>query len=621
MCVFALAALVSADEPAARVGGAVAAGTRERWRECALTFRPSSGDAAAQPAPCRIDASGKWHAEVPAGVALDLRLQLRGFAPLYWFASVFSARGENDLGVQRLQRGGSVSGYVRSESGAPLEGADVAAIPVAPSGEDARVRSLHAKSDKRGFFQIPALAEGTWHLESAMAGRGTADGGLVDIREGDETALDRPLVQRSLQAIDVYVTPAVDRGGNPWHLVLTKRLSPASRASRTAAEGDGGANGFWRAERLEPGEYTLVVRAKDGGIRKRETVLLDQGTRVVSLQLDDVAVRGKVSAGSSATAMQITFVDDDGATVPAAADEEGEYSVSLPHEGTWHVEVGSDKPRMRLFRLMKAEVKRRDGEEFARVDIELPAGRVAGTVTDASGKPSDAIVVVHRGHEMVAQVFAEGGTFDIAGVREGTAQIDARTPTSQSELLTIDVTEKTEVALVLRSQETMRGAVVTRDGNPIAGVILRAASSGFDGIASAVTGSSGKFELALPSTRAAITVIVLAPGHPIRMIQVPAGYSFAEPVRVVAAPIGGRLRVRFPGAPPWPVIRSSGEPVSLSLLLYPPNAAGYPGGLSDEGFAAEVEPGQYTVCIQRPAAACGTRTVVPGGDVLIDLEE
>src|SRR6185436_614590 len=55
--------------------------------------------------------------------------------------------------------------------------------------------------------------------------------------------------------------------------------------------------------------------------------------------------------------------------------------------------------------------------------------------------------------------------------------------------------------------------------------------------------------------------------------------------------------------------------VSLALLLYPRNAAGYPGGLSENGFAADVEPGEYLVCIQRPERRCGTAKIVPGGDV------
>jgi hypothetical protein len=523
--------------------------------------------------------------------------------------------------VRRLSRGGSISGYVRDGSGSPTEGADVTAVPIAPTGRDeVPARTQRAKSDKRGFFQVTALAEGTYHIVSKSTGRAVAEGGLVDVRDGEEHELGRPLVLLGLQAVEVYVMPPVDRAGHPWRLALKRRLSPTSRTSRTVAAGEAGTNGFWRAEELEPGEYTLSVLTVDGATRKLDTIRLDQGSRTVSITLDDVAVRGTVRSGSSRMAMRITFMDDQGAKVLADADENGEYELSLPHEGTWHVEVGSEKPRLRLFRLLKAEVKRRDGEEFARVDIDLPAGHVAGTVTDAAGKLTDAIVVIHRNNEMVAQTFAEGGTFDIAGVREGAAHIDARTPSSQSELQSIDITEKTDVDLVVRKRLMVRGTVVSREGHPIAGAILRAVSSGFDGLVSTVTGGSGKFEMSIPSTDRSITFLVLAPSHPIRMIQIPVGYSLAEPVRVVAAPIGGRLRIRFSGgAPPWPTIMKSGDTVSIDLLLYPPDASGYPGGLGKDGFDLQIEPGEYTVCVQRPERRCSTSVLEPGSEILLDL--
>jgi hypothetical protein len=620
LCLLVIAPIFAADAPAARIHGTLKTDTREQWRECVVTFHLSAGDGEAKTASCHVDAQGAWYADVPADVALDLKLQVRGFAPVYWFGTISRSNADNDLGTQRLQRGGSVSGYVRAPSGQPVEGAEVTAFPVAPGGEDVAVRSLRAKSDAHGFFQIAGAAYGTWHLQSKRAGLTTADGGLIDIKQDEETTLARPIVHLDLQSLDVYITPPVDRAGNPWHVTLDRRLTPTSRVSKTVAAGDGGTNGFWSAEKLEAGEYELAVGANDGGIRKRQTVRLERGTEVVPILMDDIAVRGKVTSGSTPVIARIVFSDDDGASVAAETDDDGEYTLSLPHEGVWHVELANGKTRLKLFRLLRAEVKRRDAEEFARVDIELPDGRVSGTVVDASGKPAEAIVVVRReSGDMLAQIFAEGGTFEIAGLPRGSAQIDARTPDTRSELLSIDIGAKTEVELTLRRQENVRGLVVTREGYPVAGAIVRALSSGFSSVESAVTGSSGRFEMSLPSTKAPITFLLLAPRSPIRMMQVPAGYSFAEPIRIVAAPVGGRLRVKFHGAPPWPTIRTSGDPVPLVFLLYPPDASGFPGGLTKEGFIADVEPGEYTVCAPMPFPVCGTQRVIPSGDALIDV--
>jgi len=88
------------------------------------------------------------------------------------------------------------------------------------------------------------------------------------------------------------------------------------------------------------------------------------------------------------------------------------------------------------------------------------------------------------------------------------------------------------------------------------------------------------------------------------------GYSLAEPIRIVMPSVGGRLRVLFSKKGPRPTIRKSGEPVALWLL------AADPSQLATGVFAEDVEPGEYTVCVEQQ---CESTVIAPSSEVLIDL--
>ncbi|HJQ38023.1 MAG TPA: carboxypeptidase-like regulatory domain-containing protein [Thermoanaerobaculia bacterium] len=240
----------------------------------------------------------------------------------------------------------------------------------------------------------------------------------------------------------------------------------------------------------------------------------------------------------------------------------------------------------------------------------LPAGRVSGTVLDASGNPTDAVVMVHRGSAVVAQALAKDGKFEIEGLREGAARIEAVTPHAQSEAVKVEVSEKTEVDLVLRARTRVRGWVSTTTGVAVPGASIHVVVPGFFSRAAAATRDRGTFRMTLPGTAVPMTFVVTAPRFPARIIQIPAGYSFDDPIRIVMPSVGGRLRVRFPGEGPMPWVRKSGDPVSLSLLETEPFV------VTKGTFAGDVEPGEYTVCIDE---RCQSAVIAPSSDVLIDL--
>jgi hypothetical protein len=590
-----------------------------------VAFRSSANEEkVAGSASAELTADGLFQTDIPAGIALDVKVTVPGAAPVYLWG-IKSAPGQAaSLGVIRPVTGGSISGFVVDVKRRPVAQASIVIAPVTPLGrgtENDTFRSYAAITNARGFFQITGIAAGSYHLSSKKRGYSTADAGLVEIHAGEEREIERPLVQADLQSVEIVITPPVDAKGQPWTVSLAQS-TPFSSAFNVTRKSGVPLTGIADLNALESGSYLIAVIDGGGNTRKSEPVVLDSGHQSIAIVIDDILVRGTVRAGKVTVASRLTFSDSSGAQIRATSAADGSYEISLPHDGKWHVEIAPTSVQLKLFRMKSVDIRRGEGELYVPLDIELPAGRLAADVVDSDGKPVDALVDVYRDGTPVAHGFAQTGHIDIFGVPEGAAQVDARTPKSQSELLPVDITDSSTIQLVVRSQRTLLGSVVTVDGLPVAGAILRARSSRFDGVPNAVSAPNGGFELKLPLTDGPVDLVVIAPGFPVRMITIPADYDMMNPARIVVAGIGGRLQVHLSrGAPPWPRIRKSGEAMSITLLFYPPGADGYPGGLTPNGIDVEIEPGTYTVCDPNAEKGCRTINIGNGTAAVIDFRK
>ena len=621
---------VNSDKPASiRIWrkGAIEGHLALDGKEMQVRLRSSSG--ASPPdnnldatAPCPVKRDHSFQCGVPAGVPLDLKISTQGTAPLYFFDVSVDAGRAAALGTLRPVAGGSLAGSVVDAKGRGLAEVTVELAPVTPMTERKdrdTFRSYSAKTSARGFFQIAGIASGVYHLTSRKAGYATADAGLVEIRASDNREVNRTLTQPELQSLEIVITPPADPAGKPWSISLTARRPFVDRFEGRPRK-PVPLSGIAQLTGLNTGQYLLDVADSAGNVRRTQMLELHEGLRSISIAIDDIVIRGRVTAGSDALLAHVTFWDSMGVRIGADADDTGAYNLSVPHDGKWYVEVKPTAIKyFTLFRVKTVEVRRPEGASHATVDIELPGGRLAADVVAANGAPSDGIVRVYHDGTPIAQAFAAAGHVDIFGIAEGAAQVDAQNPTSRSEFVSVDVTDSSTVRLVLQPKRRLQGSVVTMDNAPVAGAILRAASANVHGDGEAVSGPNGRFDMKIANGGGPIDLVVIAPGFSIRMITIPAGYDLTEPVSVVVAPTGGRLRIRIPGAPPWPVIRRGGAPLGLTMLFYPPGADGYPGGMTPNGFIAEMEPGPYTVCRSEALDRCRTVTVREGSEAMVDF--
>lgn len=169
--------------------------------------------------------------------------------------------------------------------------------------------------------------------------------------------------------------------------------------------------------------------------------------------------------------------------------------------------------------------------------------------------------------------------------------------------------EKTNGDVVVHPMK-VRGWAVTPDGQALPGAAVRAVAPGYYLLGYALTRNNGSFALSLPSNLTTATFVVVAPRLPARIIDVSVSYSLYTPIRIVVGTAGGRLRILFPKSSPMPTIRKSGDAIPLSLL------AEHPYELTKGAFAADIEPGDYTVCLE---SKCEPAAVTPRSNVLIDL--
>ena len=180
------------------------------------------------------------------------------------------------------------------------------------------------------------------------------------------------------------------------------------------------------------------------------------------------------------------------------------------------------------------------------VRIELPGGRVHGVVVAADGTKSAAVVHALRGVRMAAQQRTdESGHFDFVGLAPGTYQLDAQSlhgSTAQPVAVTIDDEESRELTLVTEPYVRLSGYVVTPDGRPASGAIIKYPVDGiqWDRIVADVR---GYFERDLPSGVKTAQLIVLTFAHPAKLLTSPVG---GGPIHIPLRGDGGVVRFRGP---------------------------------------------------------------------------
>ena len=569
--------------------------------------------------PCAIGEGRRFSCRVPS-TTLDIRLEAPGFAPFYLWETK-----PRDIGQVVLTRGASVSGWVLSEAG-KLDLRELAVklvgetyTPNDPDGAALALATQTAKPNARGFFQFTNVPPGSYTVVAEKRGLSSARVAGVAVQEAREHALDTPLAIRPLAEVEVFLAPALAPDGTPWTIELRQRV-PFTDYYKTIAREPASQTGEWRRAGVDAGRYELVVSDATGAQFGEQVVSAYPGMPPVTFAVSTVAIRGRVSVADKPVRGTLRFGGRAGESVTFRTDDDGAFAGHLAHEGKWMADIIVRDSEQRIV-VRDVEVRRRDGEEAARVDVVLPGGRIAGRVVDEQGNGIVAgLLVTHRGGFPYQGKSDEKGTFELLGVEETSMRIQAMTPEGESDAVEVVPSDEPQpLTLVVAARRKVEGWLTTAAGHPIAGAkVIHRVQAG--PTAPVPTAPNGRFRLEVSRATAALDLAIIAPGLPMKLTSVP--LSGARPsVHIVVGEVGGRLIVALPrgSSGSWPTLRQGTIEVPLTWLLQPAYSGGAPRNLMAEGLALDLEPGAYTVC--SPARRCTSVAVHAGSTVRVDASD
>ncbi|MEW6074461.1 MAG: carboxypeptidase-like regulatory domain-containing protein [Planctomycetota bacterium] len=426
--------------PARNAGGdswrAQADGVRPGTADLELVLAPEPHlagrviDAKGEPIPAfRVEASAKavlgFLAESRRAEfqAADGRFVLGGLSPGPWDVTVRAAgHGPSSTAAVDLPRApeaeelvfvllppATVEGVVVGPAGSGVEGATVT-IQTAPMQGMARLQGRlelpEARSDEAGAFRLEDLGEGTATL----------------VATHPDYAASAPVsVPAAAGAVVSGVTLALRRGGILTGEVYDRRGEPAAGATVILQDtslleptiATAGAEGTFRLEGLRPGTWSVtamlsgrekaageaaaaddVLASLIGNMLFASAEIADgEETHVVlgAPPAEPIRVHGRVThAGEPCVEHMLTIVPEGAKGISGMkmtrTDSAGAYEVEIDGPGTALVTVaavqgdaGAQQNSIEFSRTIPA------GDEV-RLDLELPVGRIAGTIFGPDGK-------------------------------------------------------------------------------------------------------------------------------------------------------------------------------------------------------------------------------------------
>lgn len=459
-----------------------------------------------------------------------------------------------------LTRGGSVAGIVHDVTGAP----DVGRTIVAQS-ERGDVRE--ALSDAGGRFRFDHLAPGRHQViatpepEAWESDSDETDLGVLfdEMRMALVTVVEDETVEVVLGAPPsnpVVVHGRVSRGGEGLAraglLVVPENggFFEGLRADTAGEDGD------FEVRLDEPGDYTFVVLAsQDVESEVDFQVTVPAVPRyALDLELPAGSISGRVRApdGSAPHHALVWIRREDGTSdlsalmglASASVDEDGSFRVETLHPGRYTLSASGPEAAMTSLH----DVVVRAGEPTSGVELLLAeAGRLAGTVTDASGAGvAEATVLLRDGrgrplHQLSATTDRHGA-FAIERVPAGDVFVVARTADRVSldaPPVRVPAGGEARAELALRSGVVLHVALEDAEGEPDRAAIRVESEAGHDRV-----GGATRDELERLATEGVSAsrrrVGPLPPGRYTVRATTPDGRAAEETVTLLPGP-GGEL--------------------------------------------------------------------------------
>jgi hypothetical protein len=322
-----------------------------------------------------------------------------------------------------------------------------------------RVRSdrttypLNARTNERGFFQIPLTAGD--YLVALRDGSATATA-TVRVLDGAETRLPEFLVPAAALAIDITVDPPAAPNEERWELRLSRQHPFPMSLPALVVPFEGTAR-----VSVTPGVYSVELWSGDDRWFY-QPVSVEESPGPVLVRIPFVRVRGRLSMGGRPLEGLLVFGGQPGSPrhVTLKTDEEGLFAGAIPKAGLWQIGVSASAPRVSR-RVMRAIP---DSADVVDVDIDIPAAVLRGRVLTPERRPSSALVAIYTAdpkERLQVPTDPSTGEFDAAGLPAGRVQFEAEGEGLSTGLIQTVLTdgENERVDAILRPMDRLRGEV------------------------------------------------------------------------------------------------------------------------------------------------------------------
>lgn len=476
--------------------------------------------------PCSIREQ-TLHCQPPAGT-WDLRIRPRGLAPLVSAAVAIPASGKLELAPQLLRPGGTLTGSIEAgrlpdfqPERCNLQLLPQESLHAAPADAPQLERfgpSANTHPNRRGFFSLEGLAPGSYRLKVECPGRvrGSVEG--IGIRAGAESRLAHSVTVRPPLELELLLEPPLTPASEEWVVTLKEVNRNLGVAAVQAEHRLLGARGRFRGLDLAPGHYQLVVANSSGAIFLEEELSIEDST-LLERTIDLIEVEGMVRRGGNGVLATVWWGGKK-IGIPARSDPDGGYSVNLPKQSFFRVEVITNEGD--AWPIGFVELPRPDSRGRRVRNFEIPTGVLEVQCHDEAGAPiAPCVVSLFALRAMRFQTADGEGRVRFLNVPEGSIDLAATARGKRSGWVKVRVDKRQgaqSIPIVLYPAKRLSG-LVTAEGQPVAGVTVLSEAFRADGqlvdFDTASTDATGAFELELASAAATVQVLAAASGFPL----------------------------------------------------------------------------------------------------------
>jgi hypothetical protein len=533
----------------------------------------------------------------------ELRLSAADYAPHYITHLTIATGQSQDLGLINFTPGASVAGRLEIPTGtrAPYT------IELAPPHGVARHVAVTPPGET--IFQFTNVPPGRYAVTVRRAGYLPIHIDDLHVTAGHETFLSSTIRLARAGVVETFITPAMFSDEHPW-VVRLADATPAT-SSVPIAESQASAAGEWRNDALRPGKYVLTLLDPFGSVFLQTTA--DAATEYTPrfLTVTKTRIEGIVRAGNTPLESRLFFTDDDAARIALTTRPDGHFEGILPHDGSWSVQVRTPNETWYV-KDIPVDVKRSPQQAVASVVVPVPGGKARGQVKTDTGELVRGDVIVFRDRKGIADaLILEDGTFEAGGLEPGPVLLQAVAgPSGESEMTSYLVAEDApqHAQLIVHKTTDVHCWLISEEGAPIAGAIIRYSAAGMQGGRQAVSGPTGEVSLRVPGTTRSVIAAVAIPGFPARIAAIDP--QAPETQRILITTQHASLHVVRAPELPWPTVTIDGSAFLPITALMPIGPEG-PIGLTADGLELRVAPGAYIIC-NPTRTPCETARLGPG---------